>query len=139
MKNPAAPLLHEVLQIVQQELARPVYLWQLAVVAGALAGAWLFARMTRRHVEARVQAEARKPTGRVDLLQFSIDGFRRLAFPVSALVLVALGGLGLRAAGLVRHTADSQLLRLAFTLLAAAAAIRLSVYVLRRSFPRSNW
>ncbi|MGB2818247.1 MAG: mechanosensitive ion channel domain-containing protein, partial [Burkholderiaceae bacterium] len=42
-------------------------------------------------------------------------------------------------AGLVRHTADSQLLRLAFTLLAAAAAIRLSVYVLRRSFPRSNW
>ena len=139
MKSPAAPLLHEILRIVQQELARPQYLWQLAVVAGALAGAWMFARITRRHVEARVQAESRKPAGRVDLLQFSIDGFRRLAFPVSALMLLALGGLGMRAAGLVRHTADVQFLRLAFTLVAAAAAIRLFVYVLRRSFPRSNW
>jgi len=139
MTSPAAPLLHETLRILQQELSRPQYLWQLAVVAGALAGAWFFARITRRRVEARVQAESRKPAGGVDLLQFSIDGFRRLAFPVSAMALLALGGLGMRAAGLVRRTGDIQLLRLAFTLVAAAAAIRLFVYILRRSFPRSSW
>jgi small-conductance mechanosensitive channel len=139
MTSPAAPLLHEILRIVQQELSRPQYLWQLVVVAGALTGAWFFARVTRRRVDARVQAESRKPAGGVDLLQFSIDGFRRLAFPVSAMALLALGGLGMRAAGLVRRTGDIQFLRLAFTLVAAAAAIRLFVYVLRRSFPRSSW
>jgi small-conductance mechanosensitive channel len=139
MTNSAAPLLHEILRIVQQELLRPQYLWQLAVVAGALAGAWFFSRITEKRVRARVQAESRKPAGRVDLLQFSIDGFRRLSFPVAAMALLALGGLGMRAAGLVRHTGDIQFLRLAFTLVAAAAAIRPFVYVLRRSFPRSNW
>ena len=139
MTSPAAPLLQEILRIVQQELSRPQYLWQLVIVAGALVGAWFFSRMMQQRVDARVRAEERKPTGRVDLLQFSIDGFRRLAFPVSAMALLALGGLGMRAAGLVRRTGDIQFLRLAFTLLAAAAAIRLFVYVLRRSFPRSNW
>ncbi|MGZ8254696.1 MAG: mechanosensitive ion channel family protein [Burkholderiaceae bacterium] len=139
MTSPATPLLQEILRIVQQELSRPEHLWQLVVVAVALVGAWFFSRITRRRVNARVQAEARKPTGRVDLLQFSIDGFRRLAFPVSAMAFLALGGLGMRAAGLVRRTGDIQFLRLAFTLLAAAAAIRLFVYVLRRSFPRSSW
>jgi small-conductance mechanosensitive channel len=39
----------------------------------------------------------------------------------------------------VLRTGDVQFLRLALTLLAAMAAIRLLVYVLRRSFPRSNW
>jgi small-conductance mechanosensitive channel len=139
MTSPAAPLLHETLRILQQELSRPQYLWQLAVVAGALAGAWFFARITRRRVDARVQAESRKPAGGVDLLQFSIDGFRRLAFPVAAMSLLALGGLGMRAAGLVRRTGDIQFLRLAFTLVAAGAVIRLFVYILRRSFPRASW
>ncbi|MGZ8272897.1 MAG: mechanosensitive ion channel family protein [Burkholderiaceae bacterium] len=139
MTSPAAPLMHEIVRIVQQELSRPQHLWQLAVVAVALAGAWFFARITEQRVDARVQAESRKPTGRVDLLQFSIDGFRRLAFPVAAMALLALGGFGMRAAGLVRRTGDIQFLRLAFTLVAAAAAIRLFVYVLRRSFPRSSW
>ena len=94
MTSPAAPLLHEIVRIVQQELSRPQHLWQLAVVGGALAGAWFFSRITRRRVEARVQAESRKPAGGVDLLQFSIDGFRRLAFPVSAMVLLGRGESG---------------------------------------------
>jgi small-conductance mechanosensitive channel len=55
------------------------------------------------------------------------------------MALLIAGGLGLRAAGLVLRAGDVQFLRLAFTLLAAMAAIRLFVYVLRRSFPRSNW
>jgi len=138
MTGPAS-LLAEVLHIVQREASRPQYVWQLVVIAAALAGAWFFTKVVRQRVAARVQAQAREPSRRIDLLQFSIDGVRRLAFPVSAVVLVILGGFVLRTAGLIVRTGDDQFLRLAVTLLAAMAAIRLFVYVLRRSFPRSNW
>jgi small-conductance mechanosensitive channel len=137
--NQSSPLLNEILHIVQVGLLRPQHLWQLVVIAGALAGAWFTTRWVQRWVKARVQAQAQQPAGRVDLLRFSVDGFRRLAFPVSAMVLLIVGGLALGAAGLASRTGDVQLLRLALTLLAAMAVIRLFVYVLRRSFPRSNW
>jgi len=137
--NQSSPLLNEILHIVQAGLLRPQHLWQLVVIAGALAGAWFTTRWVQRWVKARVQAQAQQPAGRVDLLRFSVDGFRRLAFPVSAMVLLIVGGLALGAAGLASRTGDVQLLRLALTLLAAMAVIRLFVYVLRRSFPRSNW
>jgi small-conductance mechanosensitive channel len=133
------PLLDEILQIVKVELQRPQHLWQLAVIVGALAGAWFATRWVRNRVGARVQAQTQQPAGRVDLLRFSIDGVRRLVFPVSAMALLIAGGLGLRAAGLVRRAGDVHFLRLALTLLAAMAVIRLFVYVLRRSLPRSNW
>jgi small-conductance mechanosensitive channel len=133
------PLLDEILHIVQVELWRPQNLWQLLVIGVALAGAWFATRWVQRWVSARVQAQTQQPAGRVDLLRFSVDGFRRLAFPVSAMALLIAGGLGLRAAGLALRAGDVQFLRLALTLLAAMAAIRLFVYVLRRSFPRSNW
>ena len=86
-----------------------------------------------------MQAQSGQRAGRVDLLRFSIDGFRRLAFPIASMVLIVAGGLVLRAAGLVLRTGDVQILRLALTLLGAMAVIRLVVYVLRRSFPRSSW
>ena len=108
------------------------------VIVGALAGGWLFNRSVQQRVDARVLAQSREPSRRVDLLRFSIDGFRRLAFPVAAMALLILGGLGLRAAGLVARPGDVQFLRLAVTLLGAMAAIRLFVYVMRRSFPRSG-
>jgi small-conductance mechanosensitive channel len=138
MSGRRTALLDDVLRIAQDELARPQYAWQLIIVAAAIVGAWAFARWVQNRVDARVRAQSRQPH-RVDLLQFSIDGFRRLAFPVAAMALVVAGGLALRLAGLVRLAGDVQLLRLALTLLAAMAAIRLFVYVLRRSFPRSNW
>lgn len=138
--NGSRSLLVETLGILERELARPQYLWQLAAIAVALAGGWFIARWVQRRVDARVREQARAPAGRVDLLQFSIDGFRRLAFPVAALLLLIIAGLGLRAAGFVLlRSGDIQFLRLALTLLGAMAAIRLFVYVLRRSFPRSSW
>ncbi|MGE5160245.1 MAG: mechanosensitive ion channel family protein [Betaproteobacteria bacterium] len=132
-------LLDEILQIVEAGLLRPQQLWQLVVIAVALLGAWFITRRVQRWVRARVQAQSQQPAGRVDLLRFSVDGFRRLAFPVSAMALVVAGGLALGAAGLARRTGDVQFLRLALTLLAAMAVVRLFVYVLRRSFPRSSW
>jgi small-conductance mechanosensitive channel len=137
--NRGASLLEEVLRIVQQELARPQYLWQLAIVALALLGGVFFTRWVERRIDARLQEQQSRRPERIDLLQFSIDGFRRLAFPVSAMLIVIVGGLTMRAAGLVRLAGDVQFLRLALTLLGAMALIRLFVYVLRRSFTRAAW
>ena len=39
----------------------------------------------------------------------------------------------------MQRVSDVQLLRLALTLLAAMAAVRLAVYILRRSLPASKW
>ena len=133
------PLAEEVLRIVQHDLAQPHHTWQVAVVVFALLGAWLFARHVHRRIDARVEAEAKRPVRRIDLRQFSIEGFRRLAFPVAGILLLIAGGLTLRAVDLVRRAGDVHLLRLALTLLGAMALVRVFVYVLRRAFPRSRW
>ena len=132
-------LLQEVADIVQGGLARPQSLWQLAVIVAGLAAGWLVTQAVRRQIKARVAAETQHAGFRTDLRRFSVEGIRRLAFPVSALVVMIAGGLLLRAAGLVQRVSDVQLLRLALTLLAAMAVVRLAVYVLRRSLPGSAW
>jgi small-conductance mechanosensitive channel len=132
-------LLQDVIEFVRGGFARPQSLWQLAVIGVGLAFGWLVARTMRHRVDARVAAESRQPGLRTDLLRFSVEGIRRLAFPVSALLAMVAGGLVLRMAGLVQRVGDVQLLRLALTLLAAMAVVRLVVYVLRRTFPRSAW
>ena len=132
-------LLQEVVEIVQVGLARPQSLWQLLVIALGLANGALAARHIRQRVDAQVAAEQRSGGFRTDLLRFSVAGMRRLAFPVTAFLVMVIGGLVLRASGLVQRVADVQLLRLALTLVAAMAAVRLAVYVLRRALPRSTW
>ena len=54
------------------------------------------------------------------------------------MLLLVLGGLALYFAGVIRYE-QAHLLRLALLLLGAMAAIRLFVYVLRRSLPRAAW
>jgi small-conductance mechanosensitive channel len=137
--NSPASLLADVVRILREDLSRPQYVWQLVVIAGAIALGWFFTRWVRQRIRDRVEAQAREPARGIDLLRFSIDGVRRLAFPVSVVLLLILGGFALRAAGVVARTGDVQLLRLAVTLFIAMAGIRLFVYVLRRSFPRSSW
>jgi small-conductance mechanosensitive channel len=70
----------------------------------------------------------------VEALRLSIDGFSRLAFPAITLGLLLAGQALLRAIGVFRNADDARLLQLAITLLAAMAAIRLVVYILRRAF-----
>jgi small-conductance mechanosensitive channel len=132
-------LLQEVLELAQQGLARPRVLWQLTVIGAGLGVGWLLARQVRGRVEARAAAEAQGGGLHTDVLRFSMEGVRRLAFPVAALLLMAAGALLLRAFGVAPRLGDLQLLRLALTLLAAMAAIRLGVYALRRALPRSAW
>jgi small-conductance mechanosensitive channel len=132
-------LLDEVLNAVQQDVLQPRLLWQLAVIGIALLAGGLYARWIRQKVQTRLDAASGPSFVRIDVLKFSVDGIRRLAFPVSSMLLIIAGGLMLRGAGLVQRSADVQLLRLALTLLGAMAAIRLFVYILRRSLPRSVW
>jgi small-conductance mechanosensitive channel len=132
-------LLDEVLSAVQHGVLQPRLLWQLAVIVIAPLAGGLYARWIRQKVQARLDAALGPSFVRIDVLKFSVEGIRRLAFPVSSMLLIIAGGLMLRGAGLVQRTADVQLLRLALTLLGAMAAIRLFVYILRRSLPRSVW
>jgi small-conductance mechanosensitive channel len=134
-------LLQEVIDIVRVGLARPQSLWQLAVIALGLVGGLLVARAVAHRIRARADAETKADHRglRTDVLRFSIAGMRRLAFPVSAFLIVFVGAMALRASGLVSRFADFQLVRLTLTLLAAMAVIRLVVYVLRRSLPLATW
>ncbi len=132
-------LFEEVAHVLRNELLRPPQAWQMVVIAVALLGAWFYSRHIEQRVRDRVAAAATaNQSVRVDVLKFSIDGFRRLAFPITAMLLLVLGGLALYFAGVIRYE-QAHLLRLAMLLLGAMAAIRLFVYVLRRSLPRAAW
>lgn len=126
--------LEELLQALAEGLARPQHFWSLAVIAIAVGGGWVAAGLVRRHVESRLARASVRGGAAIDGLRFSIDGVRRLAFPMAALLLLAVGEGVLRVVGVLTHAADARLLRLALVLIVAMALIRLLVYVLRRVF-----
>lgn len=126
--------LDELLLALAEGLARPQHFWAVVAIAVAVVGGWFISGLVRRRIEARLAAAATRGGAAVDALRFSVDGFRRLAFPVAAALLLMAGEAALRFAGVLSHSADTRLLRLALTLLAAMASIRLLVYVLRRVF-----
>lgn len=129
----------DVIRSLQDELSRPAEAWQLMVIAVSLLAAWFYARLIRRRTENRLQAAATSGHGiKIDVLRFSIAGFRRLAFPIAAMLLIAAGGAALYFAAVVKP-GQLHVLRLALLLLAAMAAIRMFVYILRRSLPRAAW
>ena len=128
-----APL-NELIEAVAGGLARPYQFWTLVVVLLALAVGRVVSERVRRRTQVRLDADDGSSGVHVDALRFSIDGVRRLAFPLAAQATLWLGELGLRLAGLLTTASDARLLRLAMTLFAAMAAIRLVVYVLRRAF-----
>lgn len=130
-----------VIEAVSEGLAQPAHLWAvvaivLALGLGRLASQWLH-RRTERRLQADVAGGAGNAAGG-HTLKFSIEGVRRLAFPLAAQLLLGLGEGVLRATRLI-GAADTQLLRLAMTLLLALAVIRLLVFVLRRVFRSAHW
>lgn len=133
-------LFEEVLAVVRNDLwQHPSQASQLAIIALALICGWFYARTVQRKARERLTAAATADHSvRVDVLKFSIDGFRRLAFPIAAMVLAGLSGVALFLAGVI-HWDQAHLLRLALLLLGAMAAIRLFVYILRRSLQRAAW
>lgn len=131
-----APL-QELLQALAEGLARPAHFWSAIAIGCALVGGWFIARIVRQRVEARLLRRIEAGGTQADALRFSIEGFRRLAFPVSAQLLLWGAEGVLRALGRLTDAGDARLLRLAMTLLAAMALVQLLVYVLRRVFARA--
>lgn len=132
-------LLQELWQALAEGLARPAHFWSAIVVGCALIGGWFASKIVRHRVEARLSERIATGGTHADALKFSVDGFRRLAFPITAQVLLWVGEGVLRLTGRLSHIGDTRLLRLAMTLLGAMALVRLLVYVLRRVFPRAGF
>jgi len=128
------PLLRELFTALTEGLARPQHLWTVGVVVVALLVGWFGARLMRSRVEARLTAAQGSSHVKVEALRLSMEGFSRLAFPAITLGLLLAGEALLRAIGVFRNADDARLLQLAITLLAAMAAIRLVIYILRRAF-----
>lgn len=131
-----APLLVEFEQALREGLARPEHFWAAVVTAAAVALGWLVARRVQFGARRRLEALTATPRAHVDTLRFSIEGVRRLAFPVATLALLWLGEAAMRFGGVVTGSAEPRLLRLAMTLVGAMALIRLLVYVLQRALGR---
>ncbi|HUN93133.1 MAG TPA: mechanosensitive ion channel domain-containing protein [Burkholderiaceae bacterium] len=133
---PSAPIV-EFIDAIASGLRQPYHAWTAVAIVVSLAGAWLFGRFVRRLVAARVDrlnaAAASRGTG-VDLLKFSIEGLRRLATPIAALVLLWLAAVALRATHVFAAPADGRMLREAANLIGAWGAIRFGMFVLRRVF-----
>jgi len=132
-------LLHELLQALAEGLARPAHFWSAIAIGCALAGGWFAAKIVRRRAEARLAQRLAAGATHAVALEFSIEGVRRLAFPITSLALLWVGEWTLRVMGLLAQAADARLLRLATTLLGAMALVRFIVYVLRQVFPRARF
>ncbi len=127
--------LYALIEALQEGFSRPAFLWQVVVFAVAVIGGTLLARVWRTRAEARLGRMHPHNGHALEVLQFSVDGVQRLAFPLTVIGVMALGLWMLRLYG----QRDERLLRLALLLFAALAAIRFCVYVLRRVFSRSAW
>ena len=124
--------LRELLDALAEGLVRPRHEWEAAVIIVSILAAWVLARTVQYRVAARLAAAAHARIS-VDVLQFSIEGVRRLAFPVTALVLLWSGEAALRTAGVLANAADARLLHLAVALVGALAVVRLLVYAMQRA------
>jgi small-conductance mechanosensitive channel len=104
------------------DLERPDVWWQFAVLLLCLAAALSIERFVRT-----------RSATLADVTHFSEGGVRRLAFPLSGLLLVMVGR------AVLHYWHPVNLLSIAIPLLGSLAAIRMVFFVLRRNFTTSTW
>lgn len=97
---------------------------QLLILAVCAGGAWFFHRYTQSLVDQKLGSEEKKGLRRV-----ALRGAERIVFPISMLLLVAIGKFALN-----QLEIKTALLNIALPLLLSLAAIRISVYAIRRAF-----
>lgn len=114
--------MHEFLEI-WSDLRTETMLWQLAVLVASLILAWAINKLLGREIMKNAQ----------DAWKVGIGGIKRIVFPLTALALTTMGRIALA------HWQHTGVLKLASTLLAAMALIRLVVYLLRYIFAPSGW
>ena len=106
-----------------RDLQDPAILWQVGVLVACLLGAWAAARLL----------QWRAPEGSPETLKRGAAAFRRIVFPLAAVVLLAAGR------AILGHWHRTNLLSVALPLFGALAGIRFAVYLLRLAFDRAAW
>ena len=114
---------NEALQLFRElvdDFRDPNFVWQLVALAACVGAAWLIVRwwLVRHH---------KVDGGRLH------DAGARLAFPVTALVLVGVTKL------VLQNFIHINLFRLAMPLLGSMVLVRAVVFVLRQAFPKATW
>lgn len=114
---------NEALQLFRElvdDFRDPNFVWQLVALAACVGAAWLIVRwwLVRHH---------KVDGGRL------YDAGARLAFPVTALVLVGVTKL------VLQNFIHVNLFRLAIPLLGSMVLVRAVVFVLRQAFPKATW
>ena len=105
------------------DLQEPAILWQAGTLALCLILAWWLARML----------QWRAPDDSTEALKRGAAAFRRLVFPLLAVLLLIAGR------AVLRNWHSSNLLNVAIPLFGAMAGIRFAVYLLRLAFSHGSW
>jgi len=105
------------------DLQEPAILWQVGVLALCIGLAWWIARLL----------QWRAPEDSREAVKRGAAAFRRIAFPLFAMVLLLLG----RALLGFRH--NTNLLSVVIPLFGSLAGIRFAVYLLRLGFRNARW
>ncbi len=105
------------------DLQEPAILWQAGTLALCLMLAWWLARML----------QWRAPDGSTEALKRGAAAFRRLVFPLLAVLLLVAGR------ALLRNWHSTNLFSVAIPLFGAMAGIRFVVYLLRLAFSDGSW
>jgi small-conductance mechanosensitive channel len=104
------------------DVGNPILLWQLLALGLCLGAAWVLALLVNRRLLTSGLAA-----------RFDMGGVKRVAFPLTALLLVIVGK------AIIRHWHPPHLLNIAVPLLVSLAIIRLAVYMMRFIFAPSSW
>lgn len=105
------------------DLQEPAILWQAGTLALCLLAAWWLSRML----------QWRAPETSTEALKRGAAAFRRVVFPLLAMLLLVAG----RAA--LGHWHNTNLFGVAIPLFGALAGIRFAVYLLRLGFSNGGW
>ena len=110
-----------------EDLHTTAVIWQLVALHACLGLAYLVSRQLRQHAESIVVTESQ------EALRFGKAGLSRVAFPLTALLLVFM------TRALLKPFLPINLLNIAVPLLLSLAAVRMVVYILRRAFSEKGW
>jgi len=105
------------------DLQAPAILWQAGTLALCLILAWWLARML----------QWRAPDDSTEALKRGAAAFRRLVFPLLAVLLLVAGR------AVLRNWHSTNLFNVAIPLFGAMAGIRFAVYLLRLAFSHGSW
>ena len=111
---------------VWEDVHSTAVIWQLAALLVCLGLAFFASRQIRERAEGLASANS-------EVLRFGKGGVSRVAFPLTALLLVFV------ARSMIKPFLPINLLNIAVPLLLSLAAVRMVVYVLRRAFPAKGW